>query len=175
MKYALLLTLIASLMTVSVVRNALWHDDGGIWQDSISKSPRKARAYNELGLHVLNNGDHSEALRIFGISLKLNPYQPTVFVNLGLAYEKANRIEEAIDAYEWAIYSQPDDPTAYYNLGVLYYATFRDRGKALSYFLLARDLNPSEPDVHQYLGNIYHEMGETAKAVEEMGLYDSLR
>jgi len=175
MKKALLWTVVASLVAVSVARNALWHDDGGIWQDTIRKSPRKARAFNEYGLHVLNSGNYTEALKIFGSSLDLNPYQPTVYINLGLALEKTNQIDRAIAAYERAINVQPSDPTAYYNLGVLYYTSFKDRDSALRFFLKARDLDPSEPDVHQYLGTIYREMGNAAKAAEEMALSERLR
>ena len=175
MQKAALCTVLVSLMAVTLARNALWHDDGGIWLDTIGKSPRKARAYNEYGLHVLNSGDYAEALRIFGASLDLNPYQPQVYINLGLALERTNQVEKAIAAYERAISFQPNDPTAYYNLGVLYHESFKDRGNALRYFLRARDLDPNEPDVHRYLGAIYREMGNDARASEEMELYDRLR
>lgn len=167
--------LVAALLMVSVTRNAIWRDDGGIWQDTIRKSPRKARAYNELGLHVLNSGNYAEALSILGTSLKLDPYQPPIYINLGLAFEKTDQTEKAIDMYERAINVQPGDPTAYYNLGVLYYVTLKDRGKALHYFLKARELGPAEPDVHQYLGTIYGEMGNRAAAREERELYNRLK
>ena len=175
MKNYLALALLAALVAVTFARNQVWHDEGRTWEDIIQKSPRKARAYNELGLHLLDIGDHAGALRVLGSSLALNPYQPQIYINLGLAFEKTNQVERAINSYERALSYQPDDPTAYYNLGVLTYTTLKDRNKALGYFLRARDLNPLEPDVHQYLGLIYAEQGNMALYRQEMALYDRLR
>lgn len=175
MKNFLAWALLAALVAVAFARNEVWRDEGRTWEDIIKKSPRKARAYNELGLHLLAIGDHAGALRTLGRSLELNPYQPQVYVNLGLAFEKTNQVERAVKTYEQAISYQPDDPTAYYNLGVLNYTTLKDRDKALGFFLRARDLNPLEPDIHQYLGLIYAERGNTALYREEMALYDRLR
>jgi tetratricopeptide (TPR) repeat protein len=175
MKNYLAWALLTALLTVTFARNEVWHDEGRTWEDIILKSPRKARAYNELGLHLLDRGDHAGALTVLGRSLELNPYQPQVYINLGLAFEKTNQVEKAITSYERAMSYQPDDPTAYYNLGVLTYTTLKDRNKALGYFLRARDLNPLEPDVHQYLGLIHAERGNTALYWKEMALYDRLR
>lgn len=175
MKNYLAWAILAALVAVTFARNEIWRDEGRTWEDIIQKSPRKARAYNELGLHLLDTGDHAGALRVLGMSLKLNPYQPQVYINLGIAFEKTNQVEKAIDAYERAMSYQPDDPTAYYNLGVLNYTLFKDRNKALGYFLRARDLNPFEPDVHQYLGLIYAERGNIALYRQEMALYERLK
>ena len=175
MKHYLASMLLAALVSVTVARNEVWRDEGSTWEDIIQQSPGKARAYNEFGLHLLSKGDNRGALRVLGMSLELNPYQPQIYINLGLAFEKTDQIEKAINVYELAISYQPDDPTAYYNLGVLNYSTLKDRNKALGYFLRARDLNPLEPDVHQYLGKIYGDIGNTALFQQEMELYNRLR
>ena len=167
--------LIALLLAVTIARNAVWADDGRLWNDIIGKSPGKARAYNEYGLHVLEAGDIERALRLLGRSLEIDRYQPQLYVNIGLAYEKRNETEKAITAYERAIFIQPMDPTAYYNLGVLYSQRFKDNGRAYGYFIKARDLNPYEPDVHQHLSRIYQERGDPAKAAEEMALSNYYR
>lgn len=175
MKNYLAWALLAVLVAVSFARNEVWRDEGRTWEDIIQKSPRKARAYNELGLHLLDGGDHAGALRVLGRSLELNPYQPQVYINLGIAFERTNQVEKAIKAYELALSYQPNDPTAYYNLGVLNYTTLKDRNKALGYLIRARDLNPLEPDVHQYLGSIYAEQGNIDLYRQEMALFERLR
>jgi len=175
MKVYASLALIALLLAVSIARNAVWADDGRLWNDIIEKAPRKARAYNEYGLHVLDSGDPVGALKLLGKSLELNRYQPQIYVNIGLAYERMGQIEKAIAAYEMAIFIEPGDPTPYYNLGWLHYQRFKDRDRALEYFLKARDRNPSEPDVHQYLGKIYEEQGDLIRSAAEMALYERLR
>ena len=174
MKVFVSCALIALLLAVTHVRNAIWADDGLLWNDIIEKAPRKARAYNEYGLHVLDAGQYDLALRLLGKSLELNRYQPQVYVNVGLAYERKQEIEKAIAAYERAIFVQPDDPVAFYNLGGVYYR-LGQREKALSYFLKARDLDPKEPDVHQFLGFIYREAGDLPRAAQELTLYEQLR
>jgi len=167
--------LFAALAAVTFARNEVWHDEGSTWVDIIQKSPRKSRAYNELGLHLLDAGDPAGALTVLGRSLELNPYQPQVYINLGLAFERTNQLDKAIHSYEQAMSFQPDDPTAYYNLGVLSFTALKDRDKALTYLQRARDLNPLEPDVHQYLGMIYAEQGDTGLYLREMALYDRLK
>ncbi|MDA8100141.1 MAG: tetratricopeptide repeat protein [Nitrospiraceae bacterium] len=169
------IALLALLLAGSLFRNAVWDTEGGIWEDTIRKSPRKARAYNELGLHELNAGRNEYAYRLLSRSLELNPYQGEVYVNLALALEHLDRIDEAIKVYEQAISFQPDDPTPYYNLGVLAYRVRHDRNRALTYFLQARDRNPEEPDVHHFLSRIYAEKGEENRSREEETLYRQLK
>lgn len=92
------LALLAALIAVTFARNETWHNEGRTWYNIIQKSPRKARAYNERGLPLLDNGDHAGALRVLGRSLEFNPYQPQVSSNLGLAFETTNQVEKAINA-----------------------------------------------------------------------------
>ena len=48
MRHYLAWALLAALLAVTVTRNEVWRDEGSTWVDIIQKSPRKARAYNEL-------------------------------------------------------------------------------------------------------------------------------
>ncbi|MHB8843481.1 MAG: tetratricopeptide repeat protein [Nitrospirota bacterium] len=171
-RHAFLLLLLPLLAAFSIARNAQWKDDGSLWEDILEKSPNKARAFNEYGLHVLAAGDPDRAIRLLNRSLQLDPYQPEIYVNLGLAFEKLGRVDDALAAYDRAIFTRPESPAAYYNLGVLYYRTLKDRSKALDHLLRARDLDPLEPDVHHYLASIYAEMGNTDASRQEMSLYD---
>ena len=34
-------------------RNNIWNREGTLWQDTIKKSPLKARPYNSLGIHYM--------------------------------------------------------------------------------------------------------------------------
>jgi len=167
--------LLLFLSLLSFQRNAIWDDDCTLWTDATIKSPSKARGYNELGLYALTKGRYSEALRAIARTIQMDPYQPVAYINIGLAYEKLQQIDLAVQAYEKAITLDPGDPTAYYNLGVVHYNYFKDRNKALPLLLKARDLNPLEPDVHNYLGKIYREQGDDKAAQKEFSLYQTLR
>lgn len=168
---ALLITLVAA----SIERNALWFDDGTIWIDSINKSPKKGRAYNELGLHAIQVHDYTLALDAFTRAIRINPYLSNAHINIGLAYEGLERFDMAIAAYEKAIRIDPEEPTAYYNLGIVYFQKKNNPQKALELFLKARDLNPLEPDVHQYLGRIYQSNGDVQLAQKEFQLFTQLK
>jgi len=175
MRSALLLTVLLLLTITGITRNTIWMDDGGLWNDVIRKSPQKARGLNELALHAIQSHDYRAAIDAFMKCLQLNPYMPQAYINIGIAYEGLNRIDLAEQAYRKAISMSPDDPTAFYNLGVLYYKTGRERQKALDLFLKARDLDPLEPDVHQYLGYIYRDKGDIVRSQEEFRQYDMLK
>ena len=167
--------IILLLTSVSIVRNDLWRDDGTIWGDTIAKSPQKSRAYNELGLHLLSAGKYLQAYGVLSRSLERDPYQGQIYINIGLALEHLGRPDEAIRTYEKAIWLLPGDPTAHYNLGVIHFTVRKDLDTAIRYFLAARDLDPLEPDVHQYLSLIYNAQGDRERADREMALYERLR
>ena len=171
MRAPVALSLLAVLLAVSIARNALWTDDYAIWSKTIEAYPRRARAYNELGLHMLDAGRYEDAYRLLRMSSELDPYQQQIWNNLGQVYERLGQTENAIRTYELAIGNAPQDPLPYYNLGVLYYDRFSDRKKALAYLLRARDLQPLEPDVHYQLSRIYADMGDGLQAAEEIKLY----
>ena len=163
------------LAVVCYQRNAVWKNDGTLWMDSAVKSPAKARGYNEIGLHYVNARDYDKALGAFTRSLALDAYQPQVYMNIGLAYEGQGRMELAMQSYEKAIAISPGDPIPYYNLGIIYYQYKKDLPKALELFTKARDLNPLEPDVHQYIGNIHRDSGKQDLAEEEFRLFRELK
>ena len=56
--------LLVLLAAGSFLRNATWQDDEQLWGDTISKTPDKARAYNELGLSLLAAGRYPDALAV---------------------------------------------------------------------------------------------------------------
>jgi tetratricopeptide (TPR) repeat protein len=167
--------LLIFLIIVSIARNAVWIDDGTLWLDTSEKSPRKARSYNEIGLHAIASRDFALAIRAFTKSIELDPYMSNAYINIGLAYEGLNQPDLAILTYRKAIGMSPEDPTAYYNMGLIYYRIKNDRNKALELFLKARDLNPLEPDVHQNLGAVFRDLGRDAEALEEFRQYKLLK
>jgi tetratricopeptide (TPR) repeat protein len=137
--------------------------------------PRKARGYNEVGLHLLDQGRYEDAYRFLRRSLELEPYQQPIWNNLGRVYERLGQTDMAIRTYERAIGNAPDDATPYFNLGVLYFDKLHKRDTALSYLLKARDLNPLEPDVHYQLSRIYTANGDHVKAKEELDRFNYLK
>jgi tetratricopeptide (TPR) repeat protein len=173
-KYIIPLLLVA-LMTASFIRNAAWQNDETLWLDVALHAPNKYRGYNEIGLFYIDHREFQKAFEPLLLSLRLNPYQSTIYINLGLAYEGLGLPDKAMDIYQRAISMNPSDPTAYYNLGILYDDSKHDLARALELLLQARDRNPTEPDVHTRLAKIYREMGQEDMAQYEFKLYTELK
>ncbi len=175
MKRFLTPLLLIVLLIACFARNAVWQNDGTLWLDVAIKSPNKPRSYNEIGLFYIDRHEYQKAFEPLQRSLLLNPYQPTIYINLGLAYEGVGLPDKAMEIYRQVIFMDPADPTAYYNLGLLYYNTRNDRARALELMLQARDRNPFEPDVHNYLARIYQDLGRMDLAREELSRYTQLK
>lgn len=58
-RYIILIVIAICLAIGSLNRNAVWHDDIGLWGDTVKKSPNKARPNYELGVSYseINNAE----------------------------------------------------------------------------------------------------------------------
>jgi protein O-mannosyl-transferase len=61
------------LTGATVVRNRVYQSEILLWQDTVKKSPRKARAYNNLGYAYYLSGDLDKARKAYTKALELNP------------------------------------------------------------------------------------------------------
>ena len=67
-----------------------------------------------------------------------------------------------------AIKLKPDNPVVRAARGVYYYHGYRDYGTAMSDFLYARDLEPSNAQFNLYVGTIYRRLGDYERARNNM-------
>lgn len=58
---------------LTVMRNQVFQNEISLWEDTVAKSPAKARAHNNLGYAYKLAGRKDEAIREFGVALKLDP------------------------------------------------------------------------------------------------------
>ncbi len=57
----------------TVRRNGIWEDDVGLWEDTVKKSPGKARPHNNLGNALFSRGSFTRAALEFEEALRINP------------------------------------------------------------------------------------------------------
>jgi tetratricopeptide (TPR) repeat protein len=79
------LAVAASLLafaSLTILRNQVYADEISLWQDTVMKSPDKARVHNNLGHAYLLAQRHAEARREFGTALQLDPRHYRALYNL---------------------------------------------------------------------------------------------
>lgn len=153
------------LSAATVRRNAVWTDDLTLWEDTVRKSPRKARPVSNLGNAYQKMGMTDEAVKAYLKGIELNPGLQGTYNNLGNAYKAQGRFVDAMNAYIKAIDINPRFAEGYYNLGVVL-NDLGERHKALENLRKAVEISPALYDAYMTMGNIYDDMGMKGEALQ---------
>jgi protein O-mannosyl-transferase len=81
------IVLLLTLATATHLRNRVYIDEVGFWDDTAWKSPHNARAFNNLGYALAIDGRNDEADAAFSHALELDPAYVKAKVNLILLRE----------------------------------------------------------------------------------------
>lgn len=95
----------------TIQHNAVWKNAQTLWQDTVFKSPRKARPYHNLGLAYHAAGDCEKAVATYRKALRIrlagtgpDHYKAgETWNNLGIAYDCLEQVENAADSYRNAL------------------------------------------------------------------------
>jgi len=117
----LLVSIILIFSGATYARNEVWQNNIRLWEDTVSKSPAKARPYYNLGKAFEDKGLYDKALEQFYIALKLNPDDGTSYYHVGNAYLYKGLFDKAIEQYQVALKFMPDNAISHFNLGNAYY------------------------------------------------------
>jgi len=113
--FTVILIALLSLLTLS--RNYFWQSPRLLFEDTVRKSPGKARATLMLGTVYLTQNRMEDAEEMFVRAMKLDPGSAESYNNLGLIYLNTVRTANAEEMFEKAIATSPDFAPAYINLG----------------------------------------------------------
>lgn len=102
-------------------RNIIWQNGVSLWDDTISKSPRKARPYNERGFIHLLKGDYDRAVSDFTLALKIDPSYINAYHNRGITYIKKEDYPSALIDFTQAISINVESGSTYANRAVAYF------------------------------------------------------
>jgi Flp pilus assembly protein TadD len=167
----LLMFLVVAVGVLSVatyLRNSLWADPAGLWEDVVRKSPANARAHNNLGVIYQNLNMPDKAMEQYLTVIMLKPDYTEAHYNLGTIYQARNMFDKAMEHYLIALKLKPDYAKAHNNLGIIYYQVFNMPDKAEEEFLSAVKLNPNDARMHFNLGFVYYKMGQIENARREL-------
>lgn len=138
---------------------------------AIAAHPRFMLAFNELGVQYLRLGDLEKANKAFESALKLAPEAFVPLLNHGLVLVLLNRLKEGESELRAAIKQNDESAMAHYFLGRLL-ARLRRFDEAEGHLTRALKLGGDEVnEAHRYLGAIYNDRGDDARAISELETY----
>jgi tetratricopeptide (TPR) repeat protein len=113
--------LLLTLSTATIIRSSVYHDEVSMWQDTIAKSPNKARPYNNLGHALKESGRVDEAGPWFERALAIKPLYPDALNNLAVVYGHRGLRNDAIVLINRCLELDPYHVPARFNLAIQYY------------------------------------------------------
>src|ERR1700722_17383815 len=140
----------------------------------ISSDPGNFRAYANLGLILLDEGDGNAAKALFEQAVAIDPNDIQTLNNLGNLCQRRGDVEASLAHYEKALRANPGYSVTYNNLGFL----FESLGKidrAIDYYRDALRLSPDSPEVHLNLGVALQRMSLLDEAIVCYGQAIALR
>lgn len=155
---------ILALGVAAYERNTVWTSMSGIWNDTLIKSPLKARVHANYGVGLAADGDAEGAIRELQAAIKLDPAEAKAYFNLGNIYADRNMPQKAIELYEKSIALKPVAAT-YANLGDIY-TEQQMYDKAADAISKAIELNPSDPIAQNSMGILQSRMARHDLAIK---------
>jgi tetratricopeptide (TPR) repeat protein len=155
--------LIAAVVTHS--RNYVWSDKVALWEDTVAKSPNKARVQFQLAQAYYEGSDCAKALPHYERSAQLDPRDDRLFTDWGLAYDCLNQPDQAVAKIRHALSLKPT-AHGYSQLGMI----FGKNGKyaeALEALAMAATIDPRFDMTYVYRGDVHLAAGDPAAAVQD--------
>ncbi|MBF0560242.1 MAG: tetratricopeptide repeat protein [Nitrospirae bacterium] len=161
------LFLATAVLSVSThLRNLVWADDVRLWEDTVKKSPDKARTHFSLANHYASLKMYDEAIEQHMIAIRLKPDYAEAYNNLGSIYKERGMLDSATEQYITAVKLSPDSASAHNNLGNIYQARNMPSA-AEEQYLFTLKLKPDFAEGHYNLGLVYQTRGMHEKAVQQ--------
>jgi len=161
-----LTAIIACNSFLTYQRNKIWMDDMALWNDTIQKSPHKARPYYNRGDIYQNQGNFSQALSDYTKAIDIDPTFVQAYNNRGLIYDNQGDFSGAISDYNKAIEIDPQHVLTYNDRGNLY-------GKqglltlAIFDYNKAIEIDPQYAQAYNNRGATYRAQGNFVQAVSD--------
>ena len=158
---------------IAYYREGRWDECIQAFEKSVTLSP-SFFAYNNLAVVYNNRARFSDALRVAGQAIALNPNEYFARANLADAYRGLGQRDKALAAYDEAILLalkafkvNPRDASALGNLAV-YYARKADWNQALQFIRRARSIDPKNVDLADKEAKVYALAGKRAEALQSL-------
>ena len=163
----IILTIIIAFYSVlTFQRNKVWRDVVVLWNDTIQKSPHKARPYINRGVAYSALGNFDRSMADLNKSIVLDPNFVEAYVARGFVYEKQGQSMRAIIEFTKALILDPVNLIAYYKRGML----FKKIGEfphAIADFTKIIELAPNDAGGYTGRGVVFSAQGNYTQATAD--------
>jgi tetratricopeptide (TPR) repeat protein len=160
----LVICAVAGLGTLTSQRNRDYQSELDLWQDTVAKAPRNARAHQYLGDILVACGRTGEALVHYRKALKIDPACAEAHTNFANALADCGQSDEAIAHYQQALAIKPALAEGHYNFGNL----LAGRGQldeAAAHYRKALEIKPELAEAHNNLAGVLVGQGRLEEAI----------
>ena len=161
---ALLSIMIAVESIGTYERNKVWTSAVVLWQDCVSKSPQKARPYNNLGVALASAGQVEAAFEKYHIALQIKPDYALAHYNLGFTLARQGSLNQGIFHLNESLRLDPKNKEVHNDLGVAFVMQER-LAEAIYHFREALKINADYSRAHNNLGIALGRQDNLAEAV----------
>lgn len=161
-----LLIIISCYAVLAYKRNLIWKNELALWNDTVSKSPLKARPYNNRGVIYAKQGNFIQAFSDYAKAIQIEPNYAEAYFNRGFAHYNQGNLSQAISNYTKAIEIKPKSAGVYFNRGFAYYNN-GNLPQAFSDFTKAIEISPDYAQAYSNRGVIYINQGNLSQAISD--------
>jgi len=161
----ILLGMITVLAIVSFQRNKVWANELILWEDSIKKSPHKARVNASLGRVYGTRGRYDEAIYYLSRAIAISPDNIT-YENRGVLYSQQGRSAQALEDLNRSIAMDPNYFSTYVKRSWIYQVQHNYKA-ALDDLQRAIQLEPYFADAYIERGMLWMQMGQPQEALKD--------
>jgi len=88
---------------------------------SVALGPNQALPHIMLAMYLLHTGRHKEALPLVRKAMRLDPYYPSIYLQLlGIVYFQMGEYEKAVEAFKMLVVREPHSIVGHEGLAIAY-------------------------------------------------------
>ncbi len=159
-----LMVVVAGMTAGTWQRNGLYHSAIALWSDTTAKVPDNPRAFNNLGVALLEEGRLVEAREAFGRAIVLRPNHAFARHNLGTVFLRESRWAEAVVEFQAAVAADPKSAESHFGMGIAW-VSLDKKAEAEGAFRAAVDIDPGLTDALTQLAVLKRESGARSESV----------
>lgn len=163
---------IGLLLVGTILRNQVFASEVRIWEDTVAKSPYKARDHHNLAVAYHHEHRFQEAITEFHQTIELSPEHWIARKNLGASYEERGDFNKALHWYEKTL-ELKEDSEVYLGMGRIYEIQKRFP-EALDAYQRSLEIHPQELILFQKISRIYTELNQLEESARYLNLYHQM-